>query len=50
MYYSKQKWNHDKCQFKCKELYDLISCKKVTKLILEHVIVNVIKHIKLVSI
>ena len=28
MYYSKQKWNHDKCRFKCKELDDFISCKK----------------------
>ena len=30
MYYSKQ-WNHDKCRFKCKELDDLISCKKGCK-------------------
>ena len=31
MYYSKQKRNHDKCRFKCKELDDLISCKKGCK-------------------
>ena len=28
MYYSKQRWNHEKCRFKYKELDDWISCKK----------------------
>ena len=28
MYYSKQRWNREKCRFKYKELDDWISCKK----------------------
>ena len=46
---SKQKWNHDECWCERKELDDCISCKGVTHGIHVHVIVSVMKHVKLMS-
>ena len=45
---SKQKWNCDECQCECKELADCGSCEK--DWVLVHVIVSVIKHVKLTNI
>ena len=45
------KWNHNKCRYECKEINGWSSCKKkVACGILVHMIVTVIKHVKLVRI
>ena len=47
---SKQEWNHSECWCECKELDGWGSCKNYYIGILACVVVNVIKHAKLMNI